>query len=121
MNLPSGTAQAEQIKLRKTCRGCKQPLYGSCQDEEFAVAGIGIMHLECARQYCSQQGMELEDAVPICKHWHLKGHCIYQVGHVRVQTAACMFSDGFGNASRRQQRWPCQKLESGCVLTAGYL
>ena len=84
MSLPSGTAQAEQIKLRKTCRGCKQPLYGAAQDEDFAVAGVGIMHLECAKRYCLQQGMALEDAVPICKHWHLKGLCIYQVGHNRL-------------------------------------
>ena len=98
MNLPSGTAQAEQIKLRKTCRGCKQPLYGGCQDGDFAVAGIGIMHLECARRYCSQQGMELEDAVPICKHWHLKGHCIYQVSY-SLAFANCLCSIGSAVAS----------------------
>ena len=79
MSLPSGTAQAEEIKLRKTCRGCKQRLYDGGQDEHFPVAGIGIMHIECARRFCSEKGMELNDAVPICKHWHLKGHCIYQV------------------------------------------
>ncbi len=32
MSPPSGTAQAEEVKLRKTCRGCKQPLYGGSQD-----------------------------------------------------------------------------------------
>ena len=79
MSLPSGTALAEDIKLRKSCRGCKQPLYNGGQDDHFPVAGIGIMHLRCAKQYCLEQGIALDEAVPICKHWRLKGHCIYQV------------------------------------------
>ena len=37
------------------------------------------MHLACAREYCQEQGITLEDAVPICKHWRLKGQCIYEV------------------------------------------
>ncbi len=36
----------------------------------FAVAGIGIMHLECARRYClTSKAWSSKQAVPICKHW----------------------------------------------------
>ena len=79
MSLPSGTSQADAVRLRKTCRRCRQPLYDNGTNEHFPVAGIGVMHLECARAYCSESGITLEEAVPICKHWRLKGHCIYQV------------------------------------------
>ena len=79
------------------------------------MAGIGIMHLECARQYCSLQGIELEEAVPICKHWRLKGHCIYQV--TLNPSACCRLCtyDEFSNT--REVPWQAyQEPESLPVL-----
>ena len=77
--LPTGTCQADEFRLRKTCRRCRKPLYEDEQHEHFPIAGVGVMHLGCAQEYCQEQGITLEDAVPICKHWRLKGHCIYEV------------------------------------------
>ena len=77
--LPTGTWQADDFRLRKTCRKCRQPLYGDGHSGHFPIAGVGVMHLGCAREYCQGQGITLEDAVPICKHWRFKGLCIYEV------------------------------------------
>ena len=78
----------------KTCRRCAEPLPGDCHDWSagitFPVAGIGSMHIACAEAHCLQQGISLEHATPVCKHWTMRGFCIYQAGARPVSAAIAL-------------------------------
>ena len=67
----------------KTCRRCSEPLPGESSQWAagltFPVAGLGTMHIQCARVHCIEQGITLLQATPVCKHWLTRGHCIFQV------------------------------------------
>lgn len=34
------------------------------------------MHIECAKEHCEAEGVEL--LPPVCKHWKLRGICLCQ-------------------------------------------
>ena len=76
---PAYEVSVDPMHCRKTCRRCAGPLFDGSQQETFPIAGIGSMHLHCARIHCQEHNMTLEQATPICKHWRSRGCCIYEV------------------------------------------